>query len=103
VSELSLLSNFQQWADLNALMFSSVSTARNIIEAVKKLIIVFTDHLVTSFIACQIKLINSFTDKLNLHLICVSQYLSQFKLNIQYKLNKTHIVLNALSWLAQIT
>ena len=38
--------------------------------------------------------------KLNLQLICASEYLQQFHLNIHYKLSKTNIILDTLSRLA---
>lgn len=80
-----------------------IQKIRHMIEAVNKPIIVQTDHSATSFIIRQVKLTTSFTDKLNLQLICFSQYLSQFELNIHYKLSKTHIVSDALSRLSQLT
>lgn len=55
---------------------------RHMVKTVEKLTIVLTDHSATPFIAHQIKLISSSTGKLNLHLICASQYLSQYELNI---------------------
>ena len=47
-------------------------------------------------IARQIILFISFIDKLNLRLIKISQYLSNFNLIIRYKINKSNIVFNAL-------
>ena len=38
--------------------------------------------------------------KLNLCLVCASEYLQHFHLNIHYKSEKTNIISNALSWLA---
>jgi len=76
---------------------------KHMVEAVNKPIIVQTDHSATSFIIRQVKLTTSFTDKLNLWLICASQYCSQFELDIRYKPGKTHIVPDALSRLSQLT
>ena len=44
----------------------------------------------------QMMLISSFTNKLNLHLIRVSQYCFQFCLNIQHQFNQLNIILNTL-------
>ena len=42
---------------------------------------------------------SSFTDKLNLHLIWISQYCSQFEINIQHQSDQLNKVSDALSWL----
>ena len=44
----------------------------------------------------QITLFISFIDKLNLRLIRVSQYLSEFNFIIHYKIDKSNIVFDAL-------
>lgn len=68
----------------------------HIIEAIESITIVYIDHLVTVFITQQISLNTIIIEKLNLQLICTSEYLQQFCLNIQYKSNKTNIILDAL-------
>ena len=64
----------------------------------KLIIIIITDHNVTTFIARQMHLTTMInTDKLNLQLICVSQYLSQFSLDIQHCSDKIHFISDVLS------
>ena len=70
------------------------------IEVVKHTTVVFTDHAANTSIVKQITLTTSNTDKLNLRLIRASFYLSQFDLKIKYRLDKNHIVLDALSRLS---
>ena len=75
---------------------------KHLIESVssKLTTIVFTDYSVTIFIAQQTHLITTILmNKLNLWLVWVSQYLSQFNLNVWYCSDKIHLVLNVLSWL----
>ena len=71
------------------------------IEAVdsNKVIIIFIDYLVITSIIKQIKLFTSFTDKLNVRLIQIFQYLLQFFLNVRYKSEHTYIVSDILFWL----
>jgi len=69
------------------------------IEATEKKIIVFTDHIASMVIVCQTKLQSSNVDRLNQRLICASAYLSQFDLNIRYRLGKQHVLPDALSHL----
>ena len=59
--------------------------------------IIYTDYFATIQIARQTTLSTSSTDKLNLHLIRVSQYLLEFNLIIRYKIDKINVVLDALS------
>ena len=64
----------------------------------KLIIIVITDHNVTTFIARQMHLIMMINiNKLNLQLICVLQYLSQFSLDIWHCSDKIHFISDALS------
>ena len=70
---------------------------RHMIEAIKHIIIIFIDHAANTFIAKQITLASSNTDKLNLRLVRVSAYLSQFRLKIKYRLDKEHVIFDALS------
>lgn len=59
--------------------------------------LMFTNHTVVTNIARQMKLVFFNTDKLNLRLIRISQYLSQFNLNIRYRSDKIHLVSDVLS------
>ena len=67
------------------------------IEMTKHIIVIFTNHFVNIFIVKQITLISNNIDKLNLRLIRVSIYLSQFRLNIKYKFDKKHVIFDVLS------
>ena len=67
------------------------------IRSLNHLTIVYTNHEVILSIVFQIKLITSSTNKANLRLIRAFTYFSQFRLDIKHKLEKTHIVSNALS------
>ncbi len=62
----------------------------------KLLTIIYINHAVAVMIAKQTSLTTANTDKLNLHLIQVSQYLFIFQLDIRHKVNKTNIMLDAL-------
>ena len=66
------------------------------IEATKKIIIIFIDHAVNISIAKQIIFINSNTNKLNFRFVRASIYLFQFKLDVKYRSNKKHVISNAL-------
>ena len=74
-----------------------VKKTRHLIEVAEEPTIVLTDHSCTVSIAKQNTLSSSSTDKLNLRLIRASQYLSQFRLDIQHKPGKEHVVPDALS------
>lgn len=63
-------------------------------------IVVFIDYDVVIDISKQIFLITSCIDKLNLRLVCASNYIQRFNLNLRHKSSKLHIVLDALSRLA---
>ena len=62
--------------------------------------IIYTNHSVTLDIVKQIFLNIIITDKLNLCLIQVSQYIQIFRLKIFHKSDKTHLVSDALSRLS---
>lgn len=62
----------------------------------RSLTIIYIDHVIAVMIVKQNSLMTVNTDKLNLHLIQVSQYLSIFQLNIRHKVDKINIMLNAL-------
>ena len=58
------------------------------IKIVNKITIVFIDHVANLTIINQIKLTFNNIDKLNLKLIKIFIYLSQFNLKIKYRLEK---------------
>ena len=66
----------------------------------KSSIIIYIDHFATISIFKQIILITSFIDKLNLRLVCVSQYLFNFNIILRYKTNKSNVISNVLSRLS---
>ena len=73
------------------------------IESAKKITLIFIDHVANFFIAKQTTLNSENIDKLNLRLIKISAYLSQFNIDIRYKSKKVNIVSNALSRLSSIS
>ena len=73
---------------------------KHLIETFKHITIIYIDHVVNSFIARQIKLITNNVNKLNMKLVRVSIYLFQFRLNVRYKLDKSHIIFDAFSRLS---
>ena len=70
---------------------------RQIIKTTKYIIIIFTNYFVNIFIVNQITFASNNINKLNLRLIRVSIYLSQFRLNIKYKFDKKHVIFDVLS------
>ncbi len=73
---------------------------RHMIESFKKFIILFTDHELILNIVKQISLFIIFTDRLNLRLIKVFEYIQRFNVIIKHKSDKQHIVSDALFRLA---
>ena len=67
------------------------------------LIVMYTDHDAALRIVKQISLTTFSIDKLNLRLIRISDYLQRFNLNIRHKLDKQHIVFDALFRLASVS
>ena len=59
--------------------------------------IVYIDHVVNTSIARQIILNSVNTNKLNLRLIRIFIYLSQFRLNVKHRSSKKHVISNVLS------
>ena len=59
--------------------------------------VIFTDHSAAVPISKQTSLTSSSTDKLNLHLVRASQYLSQFEILVKHKSGKSNVVPDALS------
>ena len=73
----------------------------HMVELAKTPAIVYTDHAAIVSIAWQTNLMTiTATDKLNLHIIQALEYLQQFNLDVRHKPGKMHIILNALSCLA---
>jgi hypothetical protein len=77
-----------------------VKKLHHMIRAFKHLTIIWIDHSATTSIVKQIKLITSNSDKLNLRLVWVDMYLSQFDLDIRHKSEKDHVISDALSRLS---
>ena len=73
---------------------------RHLIKSSKHATIVYTNHGITLSIAKQTTLFIFSTDKLNLRLVRVSNYIQRFNLIIKHKSEKLHIVLDALSRLS---
>ena len=73
---------------------------RHLMKSIKMSTIIYTDYDATLNIAKQISLITSSTNKLNLRLIRVSNYIQRFSLNIRHKSEKFHTVSDALSRLS---
>ena len=69
---------------------------RHMIETIKNIIVMFTNHAINISIVKQITMNSSNTNKLNLRLVRVSIYLSQFRLEVKYKSKKNHIVFDVL-------
>ena len=67
------------------------------IKTTKYIIVIFTNYFVNIFIVKQITFASNNIDKLNLRLIRISIYLSQFRLDIKYKLDKKHVIFDVLS------
>lgn len=56
----------------------------------------FTNYFANFFIVRQITLISSNINKLNLRFVKAFIYLSQFRLNVKYRLDKLHVIFDAL-------
>ena len=82
--------------EMTALIWT-MKRIRHMIESTTKITIIFIDHVANSSIARQITLSSENIDKLNLKLMRVSIYLSQFDLNIRYRSEKSNVVPDALS------
>jgi hypothetical protein len=70
------------------------------IRASKHSTIIWTNHSVIVAIIKQTKMITSNIDKLNLRLVRVDMYLSQFDLDIRHKSKRDHVISDALSRLS---
>ena len=87
-----------------------IKKIRNFIKSCRKSsMLIFTNHAIIVEIVNQIFLITANTNKLNLRLIRVSQFLFTFFIKIKIKSDKLHVVSNALSrlnhwcWFLRIT
>jgi hypothetical protein len=78
----------------------TVKKIAHMIKFSKHSIIIYTNHEINSIITTIIKLITSSTDRLNMKLIRVFMYLSQFRLNIRHRSEKFNIISDALSRLS---
>ena len=70
----------------------------HIIKTVKNETIIYTDYSAILKIVKQTSFSTLFTDKLNLYLIQIFQYIQLFNLQIFHKSDKTHLVSDILSW-----
>ena len=71
-----------------------IRRARHFIEIFRHVTIIFINHVVNVAIVKQITFTFNNTNKLNLRLIRVFTYLSQFRLNIRYRFDKRHVISN---------
>ena len=90
---------FSTELEMTALIWT-VKRIKHMIESAIKISIIFIDHVANSSIARQTTLLSENIDKLNLKLVKVFIYLSQFDLNIRYRSEKDNIVFDALSRLS---
>jgi hypothetical protein len=67
-------------------------------ESLKLPVIIYTDHAIITSIVAKGILYFSNVDRLNIRLIRASQYLSQFELDVRYKLGRQHIFSDAILW-----
>jgi hypothetical protein len=74
----------------------AIKKIRNIIEFSIKSIIFYTNYSAVIDIVKIISLTSSNTDKLNNRFIRANQYLSQFQLDVRYKLEKYYIISDVL-------
>jgi hypothetical protein len=65
-------------------------------------VIIYTDYAAITLIMAKGTLHSSNVNRLNIRLIRASQYLSQFELDVRYKSDRQHTLLNAISRLASI-
>jgi hypothetical protein len=77
-----------------------VKKLHHMIRASKHSTIIWTNHSVIATIIKQTKMITSNIDKLNLRLVRIDMYLSQFDLDIRHKSKRDHVISDALSRLS---
>jgi hypothetical protein len=73
-----------------------VKKLHHMIQTSKHLTIIWTDHSIIVSIIKQTKMHTSNTNKLNLRLVKIDMYLSQFDLNVRHKSDRDHVISNAL-------
>ena len=73
-----------------------IRRVRHMIEIAKQIIVIFIDHVANTSISKQIILNSNNTNKFNLRLVRAFTYLFQFKIEMKYRSNKNHIILDAL-------
>ena len=80
-----------------------VKRTRHMIESVKKITIIFTDHVVNVSIVKQTTLSSENIDKLNFRFVRAFAYFSQFNIDVKYKANKFNTMSDVLSRLSSIS
>ncbi len=73
-----------------------IKKLHHMIRAFRHFTIIWTDHSATTVIVKQTKLITFNTDKLNLRLIIVVMYLSQFEFDVRHKSERDHVISDVL-------
>ena len=73
-----------------------VRRIRHIIKTTNQIIVIFIDHIVNTFILKQTIINSNNIDKFNLRLMRIFTYFFQFKIEMKYRLNKKHIIFDAL-------
>jgi hypothetical protein len=73
-----------------------VKKLHHMIRATKHFIIIWTNHSIIVAIIKQTKMIISNTNKLNFHFVKANMYLSQFDLNVRHKIDRDHVIFDAL-------
>jgi hypothetical protein len=77
-----------------------IKKLHHMIRASHHFTIIWTNHSATTVIVKQSKMTTFNTDKLNLRLVRVEMYLSQFDLDVRHKSERDHVILDALSRLS---
>ena len=78
-----------------------VQKIHHMLKSAENSTIVYTDYFITLNIVCQFSWISTtLIDKINLQLVCISEYLQRFCLNVWHKADKINIVSDTLFWLA---
>jgi hypothetical protein len=102
LSKILTLTEKRYWSielEIAAMMWI-VKKLHHMIKASKHSTIIWTDHSIIVSIIKQTKMSISNTNKLNLRLVRIDMYLSQFDLNVRHKSDRDHIISNALSRLS---
>jgi len=83
-----------------AVLIWTIRKIKLIIVSLDYFIVVYIDYRVSFSIVKQIKFTLNNTNRLNIKLVRVSIYLSQFRLNIYYRFEKSNLVFGTLSQLS---